>query len=378
MKQLNQTRISLLVLLLLPLLIGVPVRQTQAQSNVSIAGQDVSLRLGFTLQPRFTYASESVNDVVTEQIGFGVRRFRMRTYMNVGDDFKFFTQWEGSSTSAALLDLRAEYRLNDKIWLRMGRFVGAQPRVAAVTLHSEIDLIERPGIADVWARHTIGADMRDYGLEMLYRVPSLEYRLFLSNGGNAFNYRNNYSGNTLVSAPGKGMALNTMVRYFPEQLKNSEFGVHAGINHGRSTFTASSLLPGVGRNYTQVSGYAYWGVLSGQQPIRVKLDALTVSYEDIMVGGNEFSQTFRGASLFTGYLVRKDLELLAAYETYNLNTDDPNQHVDLLTMGFTYSFSAARGKNFLGQKVTLAYSAKATNKYDRLGHLLIAQVQILL
>jgi hypothetical protein len=377
MKKPAYTGISLMVLIV-PLILLFQSENLFAQGNVAIAGQDVNLRLGFTLQPRFTYANESVNDVVSEQIGFGVRRFRMRTYMNVGEDFKLFTQWEGSGTGASLIDLRAEYRLNDKIWLRMGRFVGAQPRVMAITLHSEIDLIERPGIADVWARHTIGADARDYGLEMLYRNPTLEYRLFLSNGGNAFNYRNNYSGNALVSAPGKGMALNTMVRYFPEQIKNTEFGVHAGVNHGRSTFTASSLAPGVGRNYTQASGYAYWGVISGQQPVRVKFDAITVQYEDIMVAGSDFSQTFRGASLFTGYLVRRDLELLAALETYNLNIDDPNQHVDLLTMGFTYSFSAARGQNFLGQKLTVAYSAKANNKYDRLGHLLIAQFQILL
>ena len=50
-----------------------------------------------------------------------------------------------------------------KTWLRFGRFVGAHPRVMAITLHTDMDLVDRPGIAAVWARGTIGADARDYG-----------------------------------------------------------------------------------------------------------------------------------------------------------------------------------------------------------------------
>lgn len=378
MKTTLLTRCALAALLWISLLLTLPIHTAYAQGNVTIGGQDVNLRLGFTVQPRFSYASESVNDVASDRIGFGVRRFRMRTYINIGSDFKIFTQWEGSGTSAALLDIRGEYRLNDQTWLRAGRFVGAQPRVMAITLHSDIDLIERPGIADIWARNTLGADARDYGLEVLHRRKELELRLFLSNGGNTINYRNNYSSEPLVGPSGRGMALNTMVRYFPESLKNSEFGVHGGVNHGRSPFTVTQRAPGVGRNFTNASVFAYWGVLSGQQPVRVKFDAVMVQYEDVLVAGTDFGQTLRGASLFTGFLIRKDTELVAGLERYTTRTDDPNAQVDLLTVGATYSFSAARGQNFQGQKITVAYTAKSKNSYDRLGHLLIAQLQILI
>src|SRR5690554_3610959 len=120
--------------------------ELHAQQNVTVAGQDVQFRLGATIQPRFTYYSSNLNDDSIEQTGFGLRRFRLKNYINIGDKWTVFSQLEGSGLNAQLLDMRVEYKLNSKITLRTGRFAGTQPRSMAFTLHSDIDAIDRPAI----------------------------------------------------------------------------------------------------------------------------------------------------------------------------------------------------------------------------------------
>lgn len=369
-----------MVTLLLTLLFTSTSGLVYAQQQVAtVGGKDVSLRLGFTAQPRFTYAYEPAASGDRERMGFGMRRFRFKTYVNYGEDMRFFSQWEGSGPTVALLDIRGEYRLNDKTWLRFGRFVGAHPRVMAITLHSDIDIIDRPGIAAVWARNTIGADARDYGAEVLYRNPRLEYRVFLANGYNQNNFRNEANNASIAGGVAdKGMAISTMARYFPERVANSEFGGYVGYNRSRNPLTVSPLAPGVGRGFLSTSAHAYWGSLAGSQPFRVKLDVVSVHYEEITLSsGGEYQQNFLGGSATFAWLVRPAVELGVIVENYNIDRDAAASETTLVTLGTTYSFSAARGDNFMGQKVTLGYTLKNERGQDDPAHLLILQFQIL-
>ncbi|MCC5927282.1 MAG: hypothetical protein JJU41_12055 [Bacteroidetes bacterium] len=374
-----KTLLSLLGASLFLILITVPVQGQSNPQHVTVGGKDVSLRLGFTAQPRLTYAYEPSAGGDIERLGFGMRRFRFKTYVNYGEDMRFFSQWEGSGPTVALLDIRGEYRLNDKTWLRFGRFVGAHPRVMAITLHSDIDVIDRPGIAAVWARNTIGADARDYGAEILYRIPRLEYRLFFANGYNQNNFRNEANNASITGGVSDmGMAISTMVRYFPERFTNSEAGGYVGYNQSKNPLTVSSRAPGVGRGFFSTSAHAYWGAIAGSQPVRAKLDVVSVRYESVATANQgNYQQTFLGGAATFAWLVRPALELDVILENYNVDTGNAASETRLLTMGATYSFSAARGDSFMGQKITLGYTLKDERGVDDFGHLLILQFQIL-
>ena len=80
------------IVLLFALITTTPESASAQQQAVTVGGKDVSLRLGFTAQPRFTYAYEPSAAGDTERMGFGIRRFRFKTYVNYGEDMRFFTQ----------------------------------------------------------------------------------------------------------------------------------------------------------------------------------------------------------------------------------------------------------------------------------------------
>jgi len=368
----------LFVTLLITILPDSAVAQSEPQT-VTVGGKDVSLRLGFTAQPRFSYAVEPGAAEDIERLGFGMRRFRFKTYVTYGDNMRFFTQWEGAGGGAALIDIRGEYKLNDKTWLRFGRFVGAHPRVMAITLHTDMDLVDRPGIAAVWARGTIGADARDYGAEILYRNPRLEYRLFLANGYNQNNFRNEANNASITgNTADKGMAISTMVRYFPEQLDNSEIGGYAGYNQSKNPLTVSPLAPGVGRGFFSSSAHAYWGAIAGTQPFRLKLDVVHVRYDEVVLpSGSDYQQTFMGAAVTGAWLIQPALELDLVYENFNTDVDMAGSYTQLYSAGLTYSFSAARGAGFMGQKLTAGYTYKDVASAADPAHLLVLQFQIM-
>jgi hypothetical protein len=365
---------------LLSLFLFAMLMPASAQNNVVIAGEDASLRLGLTLQPRFTYAYEARPGDDLTRLEMGLRRFRLRTYVTWGDNMRLFAQLEGGGPTAQVLDLRAEYKLNKNFWLRMGRFVGAQPRAMAITLHSEIDAIDRAAIADLWTRATLGADARDYGIEMLYRKPTLEYRLFLHNGYNQANYRSGLADQSITGNQDQTrLSVSTMVRYFPETIDNAEAGAFAGVNRSRNPNTVNPAYPGIGRDVLSAAIHGYWGTFPGKQPIRVKFDAIAMKYEAIDVaGGGQFNQTFVGATLFAGMLVENATEVFIRSESFSRNIDESGGRTDMFTIGSTYSISAAAGGPFLNRKITVAYSFKKAENSSRIDHLVMAQLQIMI
>lgn len=363
-------------LLFCVLLIAATIQSTelQAQQPVTIAGQDVSLRLGSTIQPRFTYVNEDTNTQDIDRIGFGVRRFRLRTYIGVGSHVQVFSQLEGSGTNAQLLDLRVDYKLNSDLTLRVGRFAGAQPRAMAMTLHSDIDAIDRAASADYWARNTLGADARDYGAEIVWKPNRLEYRLFLHNGDNRYNYRSG----AVDESPGlnnssKKMAVSSMIRFFPNNDTHTDIGIYGSYNGG------GGQNPFAAKNYYSAAFHAYRGTFPGHYPLRVKFDAILTSFNDVPIQGGLENRLFAGATIFTGYLVRTDTEVFGRLERFSTNAhSDQNQNTDFATIGLTYSFSAAQGKNFQSNKVTAAYTWKNNHITEIIASIFQIQVQVFL
>jgi hypothetical protein len=352
---------------------------TVAQNTVTIAGQDVSLRLGLTLQPRFTYAFEDEDTQNVERLGFGVRRFRLRTYAGFGDNFRLFAQLEGAGVSAQVLDLRAEYSPIDHLWIRIGRFAGAQPRSMAFTLHSEIDMVDRATIADFWARNTIGADARDYGIELHYRPTKTEYRVFIHNGDNRNNFRGGPADDNMTERRNdKGLALSTSIRHFPNNDVHTDIGGFVGVNTSKNSYSIHPSLPGIGRSFISGSVHGYRGTFAGHYPIRLKFDAIMIKYEEINRNSVELNQLFTGVALFGGYLIRPDTELMLRIERLDRDANQSNDDALLLSAGVTYSFSATERKNFLGQKITAIFTFKDDSYLQKITHSIVIQLQLML
>ena len=344
--------------------------ELNAQQNVIVAGQDVQFRLGATIQPRFTYYTSDYNDESIEQIGFGLRRFRLRNYISIGKQWAVFSQLEGSGLNAQLLDLRVDYKLNPNFTIRGGRFAGAQPRSMAFTLHSDIDAIDRPVITEYWAKNTIGADARDYGLEVMYHPDFFEFRVFLHNGDNRNNIKPGAS-DQIPTSPRDKMAISSSFRYFPQDDVHTEIGLFGGLNKNSGHYEQSD-------GYYTAAFHAYRGAFPGHFPFRLKFDAIMIRHLEVESHPERFDHIFTGASLFAGYLITKEMETFIKAETYQVDRHITKQDVSIFSGGLTYSFSAAHGKSFNITKLTAMYNFKDDSLPDRKAHFLQLQLQLLL
>lgn len=348
--------------------------EAQAQENepgiVRTMADDISLGIGGTIQPRLTYTSDQ-----NERVGFGLRRMRLRLYTDIGDDLGVFLQMEGSGASATLLDVRGEYYLNDNLTIRAGRFVGTQPRAYARTGHAHIDAIDRPAISDKWARMTIGADGRDYGVEALWNTPNWELRGFLHNGYNGWNFRRGASNDPVDDGISTdGFAFSASATHWPGDRDELELGAYGSVNTSQNPLTE---IGGTGRNYYSYSANAYWGPLPGQQPFRVKADFIGISYQEVEPHGIHHHL---GASLFGSALVASHIELFAMGEyLYNDLGDASTEKQVFLTAGGSYSISALQDRPFFMNRLILAYNLRTQPSddidFDDPAHVVMLQAQ---
>lgn len=354
------------------LLLAPDVRAADGVQGVArTVSDDISLRIGGTIQPRMTLAS----DDDTDRYGFGLRRMRMRLYTGIGDNLGIFLQMEGSGASATWLDVRGEYKVSPDLTIRAGRFVGAQPRAFARTSHSHIDAIDRPAISDLWARMTLGADGRDYGVEALWNTPGMELRAFVHNGYNQSNYRLGIgSPSPTAQVDTDGLAISGAATLWPSGRDQLELGLYGSINTAKNPNTN---LAGVGRNYISYSAQAYWGPLPGDQPVRAKLDIIGISYQEVKPLGQ---YNYLGASLFGGYLAMDHLELFAMGELWFNDGGDQDALSQVYgTLGGSWSLSALKGRPFVLNRIIVAYSLRtqpATSlSFDDPAHVLMIQSQ---
>lgn len=357
-----------------------PALSTPPEATVPTINEGVTLRFSGTIQPRVTYGSQNEK----ERVGFGLRRMRFRGTALMGDHLGMFLQLEGSGSSAALLDVRGEYYLNNVLTLRVGRFVGTQPRSFARTLHSEIDAVDRPSIAVKWAGMTIGADGRDYGVEAVWNRPHREVRLYVHNGYNQWNYRSEVVSEPVTGGLSTdGMALSASVTHWPDGRDRLALGAYAGVNSSGNPLTSIPVetAPGVtvlqGRSYATYSAHAYWGSLPGQQPVRVKADVIGVVYEELSSIGSE---RFTGGSLLGAWLASPEMELFARGEYWHAGNGNNEATARMfLTAGGSYSLSAKEDRPFSHNRLILAYSLKtrelATVSFSDAAHVITLQAQ---
>jgi hypothetical protein len=304
------------------LLLGSPLIAS-AQVPVSNLAEGTKLRIGGSLQTRVSFLSNpNLTGLPESQMGVGIRRARIRLYADPHPNVRLFLQVEGSGASTTFTDMRAEWDITKKTMLRMGRFVGAQPRGMALTLMYDIDAIDRAAIMEHWARSTYGSNSRDFGVEVVHRRGDVELRGFLHNGDSAQNFRASISEPSPSGGPNRGaMATSAMVRLLPSSLPHSDFGAHVGYN-------PTKMPTSQNREYMEWSTHAYWGDKIGTQPTRLKFDMVGIRYLNV----TDIQRSTLGLSLLAAHLIRPDTELFARVERLDTTLDE----YAYLTAGATY------------------------------------------
>lgn len=300
----------------------------------SFAGDDkpeVKVKVAGTVQAWGSYAQTNTD---TAQVGFGLRRVRLRFYGSIGDNVKTFVQLE--TTSPKLLDARIQWKINDNMEIRMGRFIAAGVRGGGLTSHTKLDIVERPESARLWASRTVGADYRDYGVALFGKAKDFKYNVWVHNGAGAANIRPSNRGTAGVQT--QGVAVAGMVTYMPKSVKGLEAGAHYGMGNKYLN------------EYNSYSAYLYYE----PKPVRFKAEYIALSNIDALGSGVDLEMM--GFYVFGAFRVTPNWELVGRFESLDPNTDDNNGGKDDertdITVGATYSwFPAAWGQT----KATFAY-----------------------
>ncbi len=363
--------LSLILFLITVLCFLFSAQPAISQTPINVAGQDINFRIGATFQPRFSIGSDIESK--DSRLGFGIRRLRFRTYVGIGSNLSLFTQLEGSGSSVQFIDLRVDYNINPHLTLRFGRFAGAQPRSMAMTLHGDIDTIDRIAIAEYWTKYQTGTDARDYGMEAVYKPNRFEYRLFIHNGFNQLNYKSSINDESATQFTNRdALAMSSSIRFFPNNSPNSELGFYAGYNPTPGAW-------GRPKNSYSIGAHAYHGTFPGHFPIRFKLDVIHTQFNNVrssIPAQPIVDQQFTGASGFTGYLLRPDTEVFVRGEIYRHTELSPaGEDVTILQVGTTRSFTIGKSKPFQN-KLTLAYGYRDDTVLRTSTRLIQAQFQL--
>ncbi|NOX17173.1 MAG: porin [Chlorobi bacterium] len=285
---------------------------------------DLKVRLGGTVQGMASYSQ--TGGVDTSQIGFGLRRVRLRAYTSYGKHFKGMIQME--VTNPKLLDARITYGLNENFNVRVGRFIGAGVRSGGLTSHTVIDIVERPLTAQRWGAATIGGDYRDYGLAVFGKIAGgLSYNVTIHNGDGARNIKATHkgAGKTLNS----GFAFSGMLTFKPASVKGLEAGGYYGV--GNKYFN----------DYNAYNAYVYY------TPSQFEIKAEYIGWKN-----NTSEVSSAGYYVFGGYFFTPKIELLARYESFDPNADVDEDAQNLITVGARYFLFPT--KKTAG-KITAAY-----------------------
>lgn len=284
---------------------------------------ELKWKIGGTVQAMGSYAQTNTD---TAQIGFGLRRVRLKTYFSYGD-VTAFVQY--SAKSNKLLDARMTYKFSKAFNVRVGRFIGAGPRAGGLTPHTVIDIVERPMSAQMWASNTVGNDFRDYGAAAMGKFGDFNYNLTLHNGSGALNLTPSQKGT--ASRFNENVAISGMVNYKPKAVQGLEAGGYYGM--GNSNIN----------EYSSYNAYVYWE----PKPIRIKAEVIGLTNTV-----NDIDLPSLGYYVFGAYSITDAWEVLARYETYDPNTDVDDDAQNLITVGARYALFPAK---LTASKITFAY-----------------------
>ncbi|TVP73853.1 MAG: hypothetical protein EA352_11650 [Gemmatimonadales bacterium] len=348
---------------------GTPA-DAQTPGTVFTVNDDTSIGLGGVMQPRFSWTRDNLAD--EEALGFGMRRYRLYTLVSMGDRISLFAQLEGGSAgSTSFIDLEAAYRISDTWELHGGRIIGAQPRAYALTLLPRLDAIDRPVVTVAWANRTLGADGRTYGAGLRGATDTWNALLTLHNGTNSRDFAGEIAAESPARPSETGLAASAYLNLRPNGADGIEVGGHLGYNASKNSLTRAG---GEGRAFADGSVHLYWGAAPGDQPLRVKAEALGIRYE--AVEGVD-DRGFVGASLLGATLLEDHIELVGRVERMRDAEPGPDASQTIVTAGVHFSRSARQGGDFNRQRLTVGWSLRQLEGgSDTRRHQLAVQAQL--
>ena len=305
---------------------------------------------GLTAQPEFqftiqTWAHSTVDrraGSTNAQLGFGVRRARLRGRMTQGRASAFI-QYE--AVSSKLLNARIDYAFGDNFTLRMGRIIGPGSQAGVRTPHTAIDFAERSIVGRYWSSAVKRLDGRSFGLVALGRTNLLRYEIMASNGDSELNLRP-YNTDFSSSTTGAGIMPQIDLMLIIDQWPAVEAGLHIG-------------LPNQSRvNVGSLTGYAYYrpqvyqaGAIRGKLDLAMVLDRTAFSPAN---GGGPAESTLAGVGFSGFYKINDNMEIGAGYAFWDPDRDADGDAVGNITAVVTYSPNPQRWQDTLF-KLALTY-----------------------
>ncbi len=351
------------------LLVSPLVPSANAQIDI---GDNATLQISGGVQPRASFASQEVSaeDRTDRRLGLGLRRARLQVNLTYQDRAGLEYDIDTAPGDVRSVDLFGFYNVSDVVQVRAGRLPVAQPRAYIPTSYTRIDAIDRAVIAERWASGTIGSSGRDFGAEVEVAAGDTEVLLSVHNGGGGFsratdNLRESGSAGSLTRGTDQtALAVGASVHH--KAGSGVSLGGYAGYNAAGSEDT---VLSDVRRSYGTASAHLYWGERTGSQPVRVKLDAIGIQYQEV----DGFTQQAVGLSGFGAVRVLGHGEVFARGEQFWDDVDGPGATYG--TVGVSYSPSAALGQDYRNVRLTAGYTLRQ-DAADDVGHLFIVQGQL--
>jgi len=347
------------------LMLVVPVLEARADMEglVRTGSDEVNLEINGTFQPRFSYGRDAGvgDDDAIQRLGFGIRRARVMFTTEFQDRLGVHYDVDLRDGTLASVDLYAYYTPNDDWRVRFGYVPGAQPRSYIGTSHTRIDAIDRAAVAERWSDVTIGGRGRDFGVDARFRTSRTSLELFVHRGDGDFsasrgNFRQSISDvDATRGVDATALAVSAAAAWTPRGRDALEIGGFASYNAARGPFTALED-GGPGRSYGSWSAHLYYGPHPGDQDYRFKAEWVAIDYESgaLADGTSVDARVVQGWTLFGAAALVENSEVFARYEQFDADTDEGAD--EYMAVGASYSFSAARGADYRGERVTLAYT----------------------
>ena len=343
-----------------------------AAAQIAI-GPDATLRISGGVQPRVGLGVQDVDaeDRTDTRLGVGLRRARIQVNLEYRGRVGLEYDVDTAPGDLRGVDLFGYYDATDNVRVRAGRLPVAQPRAYIPTSYTRIDAIDRAVIAERWAGGTIGSSGRDFGVEVEVAAGDTEWLVSVHNGGGGFsraadNFRESGSAGSLTRGTDNvALAVGTSVHHGAGG--GLSFGGYAGYNASGSDET---VLGDVQRSYATAAAHLYWGERPGSQPVRAKLDAVGIQYEDV----SGTAQQSLGVLGFGAVRVLGHGEAFARVEQFWEDADGAGATYG--TVGLSYSASAALGRDYRDVRVTAGYTVRQ-DEADDVGHLVVVQGQII-
>ena len=347
------------------------LHSTMAHAQIALT-DDVVLDVGGNLQPRVGFAAQEddAQGRTDTRLGFGLRRARLQLNVRYQDRAGVEYDVDLAPGDVRSLDLFGYVNLTPAVQVRAGRLPVAQPRSYVPTSNTRIDAIDRAAISERWAGGTLGSAGRDFGAEVKLTPGDTEVLVSVHNGSGAFSrddgtFRESGSASSVTRGLDRtALAVGASVHHAPGG--GLSLGGHAAYN---AVGNDATTVDDVRRAYGTASAHAYWGERAGSQPVRVKLDAVGILYEE--VDGAE--QQSAGVSAFGAVRVLGHGELFARGERFWEDVGGPTATYG--TIGVSYSASAARGQDYRDLRLTAGYTVRQ-DEADDVGHLFVVQGQL--